>query len=1023
MMKKLTLLIFFLFTAFSMAMAQSAIKGKVTDKTGQPLPGVSVKVKGTATGTVTDVNGNYSLRVPTNATLNFSFIGFASQDVPTGSRSVINVTLTESANNLNEVVVVGYGTQKKAVVTGSISHVSPADLKDQQVTRIDQALQGRTSGVDVVQSSGAPGSAPTIRIRGLTSINNSDPLYVIDGIAVLNGGIDNINPNDIESIDVLKDASAAIYGSRASNGVILVTTKKGKSGAPVLNYNGYVGIQQPIKKVKFANATQYATLRNEAVTNDGGTAPFANPSQYGTGTNWQDVIFSNNAMIQDHNLSISGGTEKSTYYTSFGYYDQQGIILKDLSDYTRFNFTANTSSKIKKWLTIGENVTYGYTHSTTMFNTNSEFGGPLSSALNLDPITPTVITDNNVAATYPANAVRNSAGQPYGISQYVAQEITNPLAYEQTILGRYNWSHNVFASGFVELEPIKGLKFRSQISGKQAFYGSDGFTPLYYLNSSTSNSSNPNGSRSNNRNFTYTWDNTVSYNKSVGLHNFTVLAGSSAFSQSAVFLSAQYNNLPITSYDQLSFNYSLPAANRIASSGEDQPYHVASLFGRVTYDYDEKYLFSGIIRRDGSSKFGSNNVYGVFPSASLGWVVTREKFFPQNSFVDFLKLRGSYGSVGNEQSLGSFAYTSVVTSGHNYVLGQDQLNIGYATTRPSNPDLKWEALKTTDVGFDAVVFHDFNVTFDLYNKKTTGMLMLLQIPYYAGYTNQPYANVGDMVNKGVELELGWRKNIGGFHLDLSGNISYNKNEVTYLGQTAYLDAGSFQASSYPLQRTQVGHPAFEFYGFKEIGVFQNQAQIDAYQKNGTPIQPNAKPGDFIWQDTNGDGKINQADRTFLGDYLPKWVYGLTFNPSYKNFDLKLFGQGAWGNKVFEGYRRLDVQKANYPIEALNAWTPSNPSSTYPRLSDNDPNGNFKNPSNFYLHNGGYFRIRTAQIGYNLPKSWLQRADIKAARIYVSSTNLATITGYNGYDPEVAGGVDRGVYPPARSFLLGLNLTL
>ena len=1038
MMKKLTLLIFFLFSALTMAFAQSSVKGKVTDKSGQPLPGVTVKVKGTTTGTVTDVNGNYSLRVPPNATLNFSFIGFTNQDVAVGGQSVVNVTLTEGANNLNEVVVVGYGTQKKAVLTGSVTRTTAADLQDQQVTRVDQALQGRTSGVSVVQSSGAPGSAPQIRVRGTTSLLNSDPIYVVDGIVVMNGGIENINPNDIESIDVLKDASAAIYGSRSANGVILVTTKKGKSGTPVLNFNGYIGTQEPITKLKLVNATQYATLRNmssqagyldQKGNLNGYTAPFANPAQYGVGTNWQDAIFSNNALITNDNLSISGGSDKGTYYTSFGYFDQQGIVLKDRSDFQRFNFTVNTTSKVKKWLTIGENMTYGYTHTTTGFNTNSEFGGPLSSALNLDPITQVLITDPTAIAAYNTQysgkpIVRNGLGQPYGISSYVQQEITNPLAYEQTITGNYNWSHNIFANAFVELEPIKGLKLRSQISGKGAFYGGDSFNPLYYLNSQSNNTSSNGANRSANRNLTYTWDNTASYTRSIGQHNFTVLVGSSAFSQSSVSLSGNYIGLPITSFSDLSFNYSLPNAQRIASSGEAQPYHVASIFGRVNYDYNQKYIFTGIIRRDGSSKFGSNNVYGVFPTAELGWVLTREDFFPKNSPVDFLKLRGSYGVIGNEMALSTFQYISIVNGGKNYVFGNDQLNIGYAPSAPANPDLKWEQTATTDLGFDAVLFNNVNVTFDVYRKKTSGMLQQLQIPFYAGYPNKPWYNVGDMENKGVELELSYNRKFGDFGFNLGGNIGYNHNEITSMGQLQNQDAGpGFQASAYPLQRNQPGHAAYEFYGFQELGVFHSQAEVDAYTKNGNKIQPNAKPGDFKWQDTNGDGKIDQADRTFLGNPIPSWTYGFTLNANYKNFDLKLFGQGAWGNKVFEGYRRLDVTAASYQIEALNAWTPQNANSNYPRLTDADPNGNFKNPSNFYLHDGSYFRIRTLQLGYNLPKSLLQHADIKNIRVYISSNNLATFTGYKGFDPEVAGGVDKGVYPPARSFLVGLNVTL
>ena len=1018
MRRTITFLLIFLLSGLSFAFAQNInVKGTVTDNTGAALPGVSVKVKGATTGTVSDVNGHYAISVSSNSTLVFSYVGFTSKEVAVAGQLVVNASLIANSTGLDEVVVVGYGTQRKSVVTGAIASVSAKDLKDQEVTRLDDALQGRTAGVTVTQSSGAPGSGPQIRVRGVTSINNTEPLYVIDGLVVLNGGLDNINPDAIESIEVLKDASAAIYGSRASSGVILVTTKKGKMGNTTINYNGYIGYQQVVKHLGLANATQYAMLRNESKTNDGAAAPFANPSAFGTGTDWQNQIFGN-ARVQNNNLSISGGTDKSTYFAGFGYIDQAGIVEPGRSDYKRYNFTFNSTSKIKKWLTIGESFNYTYERTMGSFNTNSEFGGPLSDALNLDPITPVLQTDPTIAATYPALAVKNAAGIPYGISNYVAQEITNPVAYSQIIAGNYSWSHNILGNVYAEIEILPGLKFKTQYGGKQAFYGGDSFTPLYYLNASTSNSSATSAGRSNNRNYTYTWDNTATYTRSIGLHNVNVVVGTSAFSQSSVGLSTTYTGLPYTSFSQLSFNPSVSAANRVGSSAEDQPYTVASEFTRVTYDYDQKYLFSGIIRRDGSSKFGANNVYGVFPGGEAGWVATREKFFPKDSFVDFLKIRGSYGVIGNEQSLGSFAYTSVVTTGSNYIIGQDGLAIGAAPGKPANPNLKWETLHTTDIGFDAIIFHNFNVTLDLYRKMTIGMLETQPIPAYTGYSSSPTANVGNMLNKGVEVELGYSGKTGDLNFHLNGNFAYNFNNVTYLGTIPYLDGGSFQASSYPLTRTQVGQPVGSFFGFKQVGIFQSAAQIAS-----TPHLANAQPGDFIWQDTNGDGKIDQSDRVSLGSPLPKYTYGFTFTGSYKQFDVLVFGQGAWGNKVFEGYRRLDIPTANYQIEALNAWTPTNTNTNYPRLSDADPNNNFKYPSNFYLHNGGYFRIRTAQIGYNIKKQWLKAADIQNLRIYVSSNNLTTVSGYNGYDPEVSGGVDRGVYPLSRTFMVGLNITL
>jgi TonB-linked SusC/RagA family outer membrane protein len=1021
--------------------AATPITGKIVDQSGEPIIGASILEKGTTNGVSTDLNGNFKLNVAgLSSVLVVAYIGYNNQEVTVGSQTNITITLVESVKNLNEVVVVGYGTQKKLTVTGAISSVKATDIQDQQVTRLDDALRGRVTGVSVVQSSGSPGSSPQIRVRGITSRLNSDPLYIIDGITVDNGGLDNVNPNDIESIEVLKDASAAIYGSRASNGVIIVTTKKGKKGDAQISYNGYVGTQGPVSKVKLANASQYATLRNQSVTNDAVDAgktpvlPFANPASYGTGTNWQNEIFSNSAMIQNHNLNISGATDKVTYYTSFGYLDQKGVVMPDISDYKKFNFTVNTTYKLKKWLTLGENFTYSYTRTKSVGNTNSVFGGPLSSALNIDPITPVVVNNINAQPNLKdyqqPNIVLNPQGLPYGISPYVTQEITNPLAYAQTRLGNYSDATNLLGSAFAEVEPIAGLKIRSQISAKQAYYGQDGFTPLYYLNAVSTNTTTSQ-IQAYNRNLSWNWDNTATYTRSFGKHNLSALVGTSAQKTTASGLQGTFLGEPVNSLTDASINFTLPAANRIAVSAlgldDVQPHTLASTFARVTYDYDQKYLFSGIIRRDGSSRFGSNHVYGTFPAGQVGYVVSREDWFPKNSFVNFLKLRGSYGIVGNERALQPFRYAATIGSGRNAVFGSgadENIQIGYSPNAPANPDLKWEETHTSDIGFDATLFENLSLTFDLYRKLTKGMLQQVQLPTYAGFSDQPWANVGDMENKGVELSLGYASKVGQFNYNINGNISYNNNKVLSVGnQINYFTIGTVQSTNYEIGRFQPGQPFGEFYGFKELGVFHSQAEINAYTKNGQLIQPNAKPGDFKWEDTDGDGKIGANDRQFLGNPLPTFTYGINFNADYKNFDIKIFGQGVWGNKIYQAYRRLDIPTANYPIAALNAWTPQNADSNYPRLSDADPNNNFKNPSNFYLQNGAYFRIKTLQLGYNLPQSWLKSADIKKVRVFLSSNNLVTITGYKGYDPEISGGIDMGIYPQARTFMAGLDITL
>ena len=1046
MRKTITILFIFLLSGISVALAQNiTVKGTVVDKTGAALPGVTVTLKATTIGTQTDANGHFSINAPVDGTLRFTFVGYNAKEVAVNNQMVINVSLQENTTDLNEVVVIGYGTQKKATVTGAISGVSAADLKDQQVMRVDDALEGRAAGVTVTQTSGAPGAAPNVIIRGQNSLTNSSPLYVVDGQIWDNGGYESINPNDIESLQVLKDASAAIYGSRASNGVVLITTKKGAIGTPKITYNFYYGNQSVAKKIGLADGTQYAQLRNESVTNDGGTAPFANPSQYGTGTNWQDQIFGN-APIMQQNLAISGGTDKSNYFTSLGYINQEGIVTPAYSDYKRMNFRVNTSSKPKSWLTYGENFNYAYIRSTGDFNTNNVFGGPLSDAINLDPLTPVVVT--NVSAqpnastytnpNYAPYIFRNAQGQPYGISNYVANEIVNPIAAEQLQNGFYNWSHNLQGDVYLQVEPIKGLTIKTEIAAKQSFYGQESFAPLYYLNANNMNL--PPGTNSQNRqmnqNLEWNWDNTATYAHSIGKHNFTILVGQSAEEESGTSVQDTNYGEPITSYNQASFNFSLPNIDRVGNGSDVQPSTLASLFSRVTYDYDGKYLLQGIIRRDGSSKFGSDNVYGTFPSISAGWVATKEDWFPKNTFVDYLKVRASYGILGNELALSPFQYTPIVGSIGSYVYGQaggQTLVQGYGPNSLPNPALEWEKDKSTDVAIDATLFHDFTVTIDYYNKASDQLLLSVAPPAYAGITGSAFENAGGIDNKGIELQLGYNKQVGAFHINLNGNIAYNKNTVTNLNVLPFLvpPQNSWQGSLTPqIQRSQVGHPYAEFYGYKVLGIFQSQAQVNAYKdKNGNLFEPSAKPGDYIYQSVTDVGPIGPSDRQFLGNPLPPLTYGFNFAVSYKQFDFSVFGQGVSGNKVLQEYRRLDLATANYPTSALNAWTPTNTNTNVARLSDADPNGDYKNLSSALLQSGAYLRIKTLQLGYTLPKDMMTKLDMSRVHVYVGADNLFTITKYNGYDPEVwggnnnTGGVDQGVYPTARTVRVGVDVTL
>lgn len=1008
------------------------VTGRIVNEAGEPIPGATVRIQNSGSGTAADADGKFTLRVPNSrVSLLVSFIGYDTKTVAV-TAGPLRIQLKPSNTALTETVVVGYGIQKKSVVTGAISSVRAADIESQPVTRIEQVLQGRTSGLTVAASSGQPGSASSVRVRGITSFNNNNPLWVIDGVVVDNGGISYLNQYDIESVEVLKDAaSQAIYGARAAAGVILVTTKKGKSGKISVSYNGYFGTSAPAHKLKLLDATQYATLRNEAATNDGSAAPFANPSSFGKGTDWQSEIFNNSAIRQNHELSISGGSEKSTFYSSFGYLKQEGVVASDISKYERANFRLNSTHKITPWLTWGENVGYSYEKTIGIGNTNNEFGGPLSSAINLDPITKAIITDPAESATgqyQQPGARKNGAGQFYGISDEVAQEITNPLAYISTRLGNYNWSHNVVGNTFLEMEPVKGLRFRSTLGAKISFWGDETFSPISYLNSSTKN---PRTSFNRGQHQSYAWnlENTVSYTRSFNKHNITLLAGQGAYMDNRLKeTSVLFYDIPAENFDQASLNFKSAAANRISDGKENIDHRVSSLFGRINYNYAEKYLVEGILRRDGSTRFGPNNRYGVFPSYSLGWVASKEGFWPENKVVDFLKFRGGYGTVGSDD-IDDKAYEATIGSGRNYNFGPDGYTVGYSPNAPANPNLKWESTSQTNIGFEATVLRNISVAFDWYNKKTKDILMKPRIPLFMGAIDNPAANVGSMVNSGVELELGYHAKIGEVDFSANGNASYMRNKVTFLGdgvQTLADKQEKFQNMP-EIVRTEVGHAFNSFYGYELMGIFQTQQQIDAYtDKSGAKIQPDAKPGDFQWADLDGNGVITDKDRKFIGNPTPSWTYGVTISAAYRGFDIIAFGQGATGNKIFQGLRRLDIPKANWQDKALERWTPENPSTTYPRLTEKDPNKNYTNPSSFYLEDGGYFRIKTLQLGYSLPSTVVKRIGLQKIRVYVMSENLLTITKYTGYDPEIGGtnalSIDRGVYPQARSFMGGLNVT-
>ncbi|MEO1805071.1 MAG: SusC/RagA family TonB-linked outer membrane protein, partial [Bacteroidota bacterium] len=642
-MKLHYLLLPFLLCCFSYTMGQVEVSGQVIrEDTGEPLPGVTIREQGTANGTLSNIDGTYSLKISgENATLVFSYFGSADYSVTYSGQTEINVKMSEEITNVDEVMIVGYGTQKKSVVTGAISKVRGEDLEDMPVPRIEQSLLGRTSGVRVTTASGAPGEGATVRIRGTSSINNAEPLYVVDGVPV-GGGIDYLNQADIESIEVLKDAaSGSIYGARSAAGVILVTTKQGTQDRMEVNYNAYYGTQAPWKKLSLLNATEYATLMNESSVASGGDILFQDPRSLGEGTDWQSAVFNNSAPIQNHNLSISAGSGRSSYFASFGYFDQTGIVSEAQSRYQRFTARFNSTHKLSRWAKVGTTIGYSRINGRGI-STNSEFGSPLSRAINLDPITPLLETDPEVLESdvfVNNEVVRNEDGVPYGISDLVTSEVLNPVA-ALSIQQGYGWSDKIVGNAFAELEPLKGLKFRSSIGTDLAFWGGEGFTPVHYLNSTNRVDVNR-YSRDQNRGLYWIFQNTLSYSRTINAHDFTVLVGTVAERNQGEGIGGSIQDIPVSSIEDASLAFPTTPESQSFYGFEYQG-TLASYLSRINYNYAGKYLMTATMRVDGSSKFGSNNKWGYFPSVSVGWVLSEEGFLRGSGAVNFMKIRASW---------------------------------------------------------------------------------------------------------------------------------------------------------------------------------------------------------------------------------------------------------------------------------------------------------------------------------------------------------------------------------------------
>ena len=1050
-MKKLLSVLFLLSFTLAAVYAQNIqIKGTVVSGTdNEPLPGVNVVVKGnTSTGTITDFNGTFTLSAPADAILSISYIGFKSQEIAVKGHKDIKIVLQEDSETLDEVVVVGYGVQKKSVVTASIAKVSADDLASTAPVRMDNALKGLASGLTVTSSSGQPGAAAQIRVRGVGTIRTengaADPLYIVDGMP-LEGGLDYLNPNDIASIEVLKDAaSGAVYGARAANGVILVTTKTGKIGKTKVTYDFSYGWQSAWKKRDVLNASEYALMINEGAINAGIAPKFSDPYSYGQGTNWQDEVFNNNAPMMNHQVSVSGASEKVNYLFSLGFYTQDGIVGGnfDRSNYERLTLRSNTQytlfdeSKERNWLNslkVTSNLSYARIKSTS-FDDNSTWGTPLGSALALSPILNVYDeTEEAIKAQFdkygttaeytPVYDPRN--GKLFSIPGEFG-EMSNPIA-KLSLPGDKHWSHKFVANFSAELQLWDNLKFKTSYGADLSFWGYDGYRPLYYLRSGESSTQSSAYSRKEDGTV-WQLENVLMYDKSIDKHSFSVLLGQSAKKSSGSYLYGSRNNITNYSRPYIDASTGLAAnADRDAAGAPSVDATLASIFARASYNYDERYMLQVTVRRDGSSRFGPNNHYAVFPSFSLGWNLTNEKFMNKRpNWLTTTKIRLSWGKNGNE-NIGNFKYTVLTSPGNNAIFGSSENVInGVKASGLANPDLKWEESEQLDFGLDFGFFNNaLTFTADYYKKKTNGMLMEMNIPFYVGEA-KPIGNVGKMENSGIELEAAYKFRVSDWNFRVSANASYLKNKlIEYGNESGWENLDSFQGTG-DISRAENGKPFPFFYGYKTAGIFQNTDEVKAYKNDkGELLQPTAVPGDVRFVDVDGNGIIDANDRTDIGKGMPDWTFGFNLGVSWKNFDLNMMWQGTAGNDIYDATRRTDIATSNLPSWMLNRWTGEGTSNRIPRFVQGD-NVNWQS-SDLYVYDGSYLRLKNIQLGYTLPAALTQKVFISSLRFYVAAENLFTFTKYHGFDPEISSGgtslgIDYGVYPQARVWTIGASLS-
>ncbi|MBO5445485.1 MAG: TonB-dependent receptor [Muribaculaceae bacterium] len=1018
------------------------VRGTVTDTAGEPIIGASVLEKSTLKGTATDIDGNFKITVPDNSILRFSAVGYEVKDAK--AESSMKIVLKESADMLDDLVVIGYGTQKKSVVTAAISSISSDDLEMTAPVRVDNALKGLASGVTVTSSSGQPGAAARVRIRGIGTINNSDPLYIVDGMPI-EGGLDYLNPADIVSIEVLKDAaSGAVYGARAANGVVLVTTRQGQTGRAKVTYGFSYGWQSVAKKRSVLNASEYAMMINEGYLNSGVAPLYADPASYGEGTDWQEEVFNDNAPVMNHQVAVSGGSEAVKYMLSLGYYDQDGIVGGNFnrSDYNRLTLRSNLGitlfdqSSKRSWLnkaTIQTNLAYTRIKSHGI-EANSTWGSPLGSALAMSPILTPYLEKGSAEEAAQLSYLSN---QPDYVPMYGDdgrlvmvptafgnfQEMSNPIA-NLMLPGNKNWSHKFVGNFSGDLQIWDNLHYRISYGADLSFWGYDGYTPLYYLRDGGS-SSHSSATSTSERGLVWQIENILSYDKTIGAHSFSVLLGQSAKESSGQYLGGSRNNI---------INYDRPwidGCTGLAANGDMTVWgapqvksKLASYFARVSYDYDSRYMIQATVRRDGSSRFGANNHWATFPSVSAGWNIMNEHFMESSAnWLNNMKLRASWGKNGNE-NIGNFQYVALTSTNNNAIFGNPgSITIGTKPSQLANPDLRWEESESYDVGLDfGFLSNTLTFSADWFLKKTNGMLMTMSLPQYVG-ESIPVGNVGKMQNWGLEFDLGFRHEFfNQLTVGVSANLSYLKNKlIAYGNEQGWANLDSFQGVG-TILRAQNGLPFPYFYGYKTDGIIQNMAEANEYNtKYGTSLVP----GDVRFVDTDGNGSINEDDRTNIGNGTPDWTYGASLNLAWKGFDFNIFFQGVAGNDIFDATRRVDARSVNLPSWMLDRWTGEGTSDRIPRFVIGD--GYNWQSSDLYVYDGSYCRLKNMQLGYTVPADITKKIGVQKFRAYVAVENLATWTKYHGYDPEISSGSDRsngidfGVYPQARTWTVGFNI--